>query len=55
MGLIFCLFSKKKLYLFLNSWQFGEIITEGSLKLKSLNFELAIDDLYFNVGLGTMK
>ena len=32
-------------------WQFGEIVTEGSLKLKSLNFEITIDDLYFNVEL----
>ena len=32
-------------------WQFGEIVTEGSLKLKSLNFEIAIEDLYFNVDL----
>lgn len=32
-------------------WQFGEIVTEGSLKLKSLNFELTVEDLYFNVDL----
>jgi Uma2 family endonuclease len=34
-----------------NQWQIGAVITEGSLKLKSIDIKLAIDDLYFNVDL----
>ena len=30
-------------------WQFGEIVTTGSLKLKSIDIEIAIDDVYFNI------
>jgi Uma2 family endonuclease len=30
-------------------WQFGEVLSKGMLKLKSLDVELNIDDLYFNV------
>ena len=30
-------------------WQFGEVIFEGSLKLKTLSFELTIDDVYRKV------
>jgi Uma2 family endonuclease len=30
-------------------WQFGEVLSKGMLKLKSLDVKLNIDDLYFNV------
>ena len=30
-------------------WEIGEVVTEGTLKLKTLPFELAIDDVYFNI------
>jgi Uma2 family endonuclease len=30
-------------------WQFGEIVTTGILKLKSIDIEIAIDDVYFNI------
>lgn len=29
-------------------WQFGEIVTKGTLRLKSMDIEIAIDDVYFN-------
>jgi Uma2 family endonuclease len=29
-------------------WQFGEIVTSGSLTLRSINIEITIDDIYFN-------
>ena len=32
-----------------NRWQFGDIVSEGSIKLKSIEIEIAIDDIYFNV------
>ncbi len=30
-------------------WQFGEVLSKGMLQLKSMDAELNIDDLYFNV------
>lgn len=30
-------------------WQIGEVVTEGGLVLASLPFELAIEDVYYNV------
>jgi Uma2 family endonuclease len=30
-------------------WQFGDVITEGSLKLQSLPLELVLDEVYLNV------
>jgi Uma2 family endonuclease len=30
-------------------WQFGEVLSKGILKLKSMEVELNIDDIYFNV------
>ncbi len=32
-------------------WHLGEVVTEGSLKLKSMDMEISIDDLYFNIDL----
>ena len=29
-------------------WQFGEIVTSGSLTLKSIHIDISIDDIYFN-------
>lgn len=34
-----------------SGWHLGEVITEGSLKLKSMDMEINIDDLYFNIDL----
>jgi Uma2 family endonuclease len=30
-------------------WQFGEVLSNGTLKLKSMDIDLDIDDIYFNV------
>lgn len=30
-------------------WQFGEVLSKGMLQLKSMDVELNINDLYFNV------
>jgi Uma2 family endonuclease len=30
-------------------WQFGEVLSKGTLKLKSMDVDLDIDDIYFNV------
>jgi Uma2 family endonuclease len=30
-------------------WQFGDVLSKGMLKLKSMDVELNIDDIYFNV------
>jgi hypothetical protein len=32
-------------------WHLGEVVTEGSLQLKSIDVEISIDDLYFNIDL----
>ena len=32
-------------------WEIGEVVSEGTLKLKTLPFELNIEDVYFNVEL----
>jgi Uma2 family endonuclease len=32
-----------------NQWQIGAVTTEGSLKLKSLDIKITLDDVYFNV------
>ena len=36
-------------------WEIGEVVTEGALKLKTLPFELAIEDVYFNVEMINIK
>ncbi len=33
------------------NWQIGVIMTEGSLKLKSMDVKINLDDIYFNVDL----
>ena len=33
------------------NWQIGVVVTEGSLKLKSMDIKIALDDVYFNVDL----
>ena len=33
------------------NWQIGLVVTEGSLKLKSMDIKIALDDIYFNVDL----
>ena len=33
------------------NWQIGVVVTEGSLKLKSMDIKIALDDIYFNVDL----